>query len=117
MVGTGDDFMRFLIALLAGGGPVLKPGTVTTMMSNQIGSIPTLRGPGFAFGFGGAVITDSAAAQTPQSPGTFSWGGVYGHSWFVDPRKEVAFLCMTNTAFEGMAGAITTQLRDAVYQD
>lgn len=117
MVGTGDDFMRFLIALLAGGGPVLKPGTVTTMMSNQIGSIPTLRGPGFAFGFGGAVITDSAAAQTPQSPGTFSWGGVYGHSWFVDPRKEVALLCMTNTAFEGMAGAITTQLRDAVYQD
>lgn len=34
-------------------------------------------GPGWAFGYGGAVLTDPAAAQSPQSPGTFSWGGVW----------------------------------------
>ncbi|HEY4211445.1 MAG TPA: serine hydrolase domain-containing protein [Steroidobacteraceae bacterium] len=115
MVGTADDFMRLLLALLNGGRPILKPETVAAMMSNQIGTLQTFRGPGFGFGFGGAVITDSEAAQTPQSVGTLSWGGVYGHSWFVDARKEVAVLCMTNTAFEGMTGLLTTQLRDAVY--
>ncbi len=115
MVGSSDDFMRFLLALLDGGRPILKPDTVRAMMSNHIGTLQTLRGPGFGFGFGGAVVTDPAAAQTPQSVGTLGWGGVYGHSWFVDPQKEIAVLCMTNTAFEGMNGLFTVELRDAVY--
>jgi CubicO group peptidase (beta-lactamase class C family) len=115
MVGTSDDFMRLLVALLNDGRPILKSETVAAMMSNQIGALQTFRGPGFGFGFGGAVITNPSAAQTPQSVGTLSWGGVYGHSWFVDASRGIAVLCMTNTAFEGMTGQLTLELRDAVY--
>ena len=70
------------------------------MMRNQIGhSRDPL--PGTGFGFGGAVIVDPAAAQTPQSPGTWRWGGVYGHSWFVDPARKLTVVALTNTSVKG----------------
>ena len=72
--------------------------------------------PGNAFGFGGAVIVDPVAAQTPQSAGTWRWGGVYGHSWFVDPARKLTLVALTNTGLEGMWGQFTTDLRDAVIQ-
>ena len=85
------------------------------MMRNQIGSLTGL-GPGVGFGFGGAVVVDPAAAKTPQSAGTWQWGGVYGHSWFVDPDAEIDGRCIHDTALEGMWGKFTTDVRDAVYE-
>ncbi len=115
MVGTADDFMRFLEALRKGGAPILERRTVQTMMSNQIGALTSLLGPGTGFGIGSAIITDPQSAQTPQSPGTLTWGGVYGHNWFVDPQRRVSVVLLTNTALEGMNGALPMQLRDAIY--
>ena len=115
MVGTGDDFLRFLEALRKGGAPILERRTVQAMMSNQIGELPTFRGPGMGFGFGFAIVTDPQAAQTPQSSGTIDWGGVYGHNWFVDPPRRLSVVLLTNTALEGMAGAFPLALRGAVY--
>ncbi|MBF3848206.1 serine hydrolase, partial [Burkholderia pseudomallei] len=43
------------------------------------------------------------------------WGGVYGHSWFVDAARGLTVLLMTNTAYEGMSGPLTLEVRDAVY--
>lgn len=65
-----------------------------------------------AMGFGLSVITDPAQAQTP---GTFVWGGGYGHSWFVDGTKGLSVVVLTNTALEGMAGQLPLQVRDAIY--
>ena len=59
---------------------------------------------------------EPAAAGTPQSPGTWRWGGVYGHTWFVDPVRKLTVVGMTNTAIEGMAGRYTIDLRDAIYR-
>ncbi len=115
MVGTADDFLRFMEALRKGGAPILERRSVQAMMTNQIGALPTFRGPGIAFGFGFALVTDPAAAQTPQSAGTLEWGGVYGHRWFIDPQRRLAVLSLTNTALEGMNGAFPQALRDAVY--
>ena len=115
MVGTADDFMRFLEALRKGGAPLLERRTVQTMMSNQIGALTSLLGPGTGFGIGSAIIVDPQSAQTPQSPGTLTWGGVYGHNWFVDPQRRVSVVLLTNTALEGMNGALPMQLRDAIY--
>jgi CubicO group peptidase (beta-lactamase class C family) len=81
--------------------------------------IITIRHPqrlGWGFGFGAAILKDPVAAQTPQSKGTFAWGGVYGHSWFVDPHLELSVVGLTNTALEGMAGLFTVAVRDAVYR-
>jgi CubicO group peptidase (beta-lactamase class C family) len=113
MVGTASDIMRLLEAVRGGGKPVLKEETAASMMRNQIGSL--LAGPGTGFGFGGAVVVDPAASRTPQSPGTWQWGGVYGHSWFVDPERKLTVVALTNTALEGMWGKFTTDVRDAVY--
>ena len=75
------------------------------------------RGPGWAFGFGASVLTDPAAALSPQSPGTFGWGGVWGHTWFVDPVRRLSLVSLTNTALEGMMGRYTRDLRNAIYAD
>ncbi len=113
MVGTADDFARFLETLRTSGNPILSAGSVKAITTDQTGG----RGPqpGVAFGFGMSVITDPETAGTPQSAGTFAWGGVYGHSWFVDPAKGLTVVALTNTAVEGVFGRFPTQIRDAVY--
>jgi CubicO group peptidase (beta-lactamase class C family) len=115
MVGTAPDVMRFLETIRTGGKPILRTATAASMMSNQIGSLMGPQ-PGTGFGFGGAVIVDPAATHTPQSAGTWWWGGIYGHSWFVDPAKKLTVVALTDTGLEGMWGKFTTDLRDAVYE-
>jgi CubicO group peptidase (beta-lactamase class C family) len=115
MVGTAEDFMRFLEALRKGGAPILERRSVQVMSSSQIGALTTLLGPGTGFGIGAAVITDPIAAQTPQSAGTLTWGGVYGHSWFLDAQRRLSVVSLSNTALEGMNGAFPAQLRNAIY--
>jgi len=58
-----------------------------------------------------------ADGSTPQSEGTWRWGGAYGHSWFVDPARGLSVVALTNTLYEGMDGAFVDELRDAVYAD
>jgi CubicO group peptidase (beta-lactamase class C family) len=118
MVGTAVDMLTFIEAIRCGGAPILSTDSVRAMMTVQTGSLPIVnRGPGFGFGFGGSLLVDPKAAMTPQSPGTFSWGGVWGHNWFIDPVKRLSVVSLTNTALEGMMGRYVRDLRDAVYVD
>ncbi|HEY5009408.1 MAG TPA: serine hydrolase domain-containing protein, partial [Caulobacteraceae bacterium] len=103
MSGTAPDFMRFLEAMRTGGAPVLKKSTVELMATNAIGDIPIML-PGRGFGLGWAVLKDPAVAATPQTPGSWTWGGVYGNAWFVDPAEELSVVIITNTAIAGMTG-------------
>jgi CubicO group peptidase (beta-lactamase class C family) len=116
MAGTAGDFLNFLAALQSDRG-LLKPATTRQMMSNQIGAlrITTTEQPAWGFGFGGAVLVDSALAGTPQPIGTWNWGGVYGHHWYVDPVNQLTVVAMTNTSLEGMVGRFVDELRAAVY--
>jgi CubicO group peptidase (beta-lactamase class C family) len=72
--------------------------------------------PGWGFGFGGSVLIDPSTAGSPQSRGTWQWGGVYGHSWFVDPERQLTVVALTNTALEGLFGQFPFELRDAIYR-
>lgn len=117
MNGTAADMLAFVEAIRTGGTPILTRATATAMMSVQCDLPVPLRGPGWAFGFGAAILTDPAAAQSPQSPGTYGWGGVWGHTWFVDPVRRVSVVSLTNTALEGMMGRYSRDLRNAVYAD
>jgi CubicO group peptidase (beta-lactamase class C family) len=58
---------------------------------------------------------DPALAQVPQAAGTWKWGGVYGHSWFVDPVNRLTVVALTNTAHEGLTGRFPIDLMHAVY--
>jgi CubicO group peptidase (beta-lactamase class C family) len=115
MVGTAGDFLKFLETLRTGGAPVLKPATVKAMMTNQVGDMTTLSGPGWGFGYGAAVLTDATAAASPLPPGSWSWSGIYGTSWFLDPVSGFSVVAFTNTAPEGDFGPFAMQVRAAVY--
>lgn len=116
MVGTADDYLKFLETIRTGGGAILKPQTNQLMLQNAIGEIPVaILGPGYGFSLAGGILRDPAAAGSPQAAGTWSWGGVYGGSWFVDPANAITVVVLTNTAIEGMAGVLPGDVRAAVY--
>lgn len=115
MAGTASDVLRFLEAIRTGGAPILKPETVEAMVKDEVGPQAETQGPGWGFGYGWAVLIDPAATGTPQAADTLQWGGAYGHSWFVDRENGLSVVALTNTAFEGMAGAFPNDIRDAVY--
>jgi CubicO group peptidase (beta-lactamase class C family) len=116
MAGTAQDVLTFLEAIRKGGSPILKPDTVRLMMADQVGAQAQTQGPGWGFGYGWAVLADPQLTGTPQTKGTIQWGGAYGHSWFVDPARNLTVVALTNTAFEGMSGAFPRDIRDAVYR-
>lgn len=116
MNGKAMDIVRFLDAIRAGGAPILSEAATKQMMSNQIGANRILFDPtgSTAFGFGGAVLMNPAAAGSLLSEGSWSWGGVWGHSWNVDPGRKITIVNLTNTTLEGMAGQLPRDIQQAV---
>jgi CubicO group peptidase (beta-lactamase class C family) len=119
MAGTATDVLTFLEGVRAGG--LLQPQTRTVIfevqapMDQQAAASGSEFGPGWDFGLGGAVLVDPKAAGTPQAPGTLQWNGAYGHKWFIDPANQFTVVALTNTAFEGMIGRFTVDVRNAIY--
>ena len=114
MSGTAPDFLTLLEALRKGGAPVLNRASVALLATIKPGDLEIFR-PGWKWPLGWSVLEDPAKMGTPQSPGTWAWGGVYGNSWFVDPAKALSTVIMTNTAVAGMTGAFPDAVRDAIY--
>jgi CubicO group peptidase (beta-lactamase class C family) len=119
MNGKAQDVVRFLDTIRAGGGPILSEETTRQMTSNQIGQLRILFDPtgGTAFGFGGSVLLNPAAAGSPLSEGSWQWGGVWGHSWFVDPLRRLTVVNLTNTTLEGMSGQLPRDIQRAAACD
>lgn len=118
LVGSADEVMAVLEALRdVQRSGLLPPALAAEMASPQVGEQGPPEPAGWGFGLGFAVLRDAAASGTPQSAGTWRWGGVYGHSWFVDPARGLSVVALTNTLYEGMDGAFVDELRDAVYAD
>ncbi|MDZ5449374.1 serine hydrolase domain-containing protein [Labrys sp. ZIDIC5] len=113
MAGTAGEVLALLEAIRRDGAPLLQAETVRMMMTDQIGS--EAQGPGWRFGLGWAVLDDPGLALSPQTKGTIRWGGAYGHNWFIDKESGLSVVVLTNTAFEGMSGAFSLDVRDAIY--
>jgi CubicO group peptidase (beta-lactamase class C family) len=94
--GTTLDYAKFLQMLLNGGTfngqQILSPAVVKMMTSNQIGDLSI--GPR-KFGLGFALATAKEAARIPVSEWTFEWGGIFGTTYWVDPKQGIIGLCMT----------------------
>jgi len=116
MNGKALDIVRMLDAIRAGGAPILSRETTQQMMSNQIGPLRILFDPtgNTAFGFGGGILLDPAASGSFLSPGSWQWGGVWGHSWHVDPTRKLTIVNLTNTTLEGMVGQMVRDVQQAV---
>ncbi|KVN38982.1 serine hydrolase [Burkholderia pyrrocinia] len=115
MVGSARDCIVLLEALRTGRDGWLEAGWIDEMARIQPGAHDLPDAPGFGFGLGFSVLRDPAAAQSPESVGTWRWGGAYGHAWFVDRAAGLTVVALSNTLYEGMHGRIVTDVRDAVY--
>lgn len=115
MAGTAGDLLRLLETLRQGGGALLPGELVDEMGRDQTGGVELPDAPGFGFGLGFSVLRNPRLAASPQSSGTWRWGSVYGHAWFVDRAQGLSVVAFTNTLYEGMSGRFVTDLRDAVY--
>ncbi|MGN6869371.1 MAG: serine hydrolase domain-containing protein [Solirubrobacteraceae bacterium] len=97
LVSTADDLLAFARMLLAGGSPVLSPGSVRAMSTNQLTDAQRARGglgPGFfahkSWGF----------CQAVYDTGAFGWNGGFGTSWLVDPAHDLTVVVLTQRLFE-----------------
>jgi CubicO group peptidase (beta-lactamase class C family) len=115
MVGTARDCLTLLDTLRTGRDGWLERRWIDEMSRVQPGANDLPDAPGFGFGLGFSVLRDPAAAQSPESVGTWRWGGAYGHAWFVDRAAGLTVVALTNTLYEGMHGRVVTDVRDAVY--
>jgi CubicO group peptidase (beta-lactamase class C family) len=87
------DYAVFLQMLLNGGeyngARLLGRNTVRMMTMNQIGSV-SLGDNKFGLGF--EIETEEGSARTPSAAGTFSWGGAFSTSYWVDPKERIVLL-------------------------
>jgi CubicO group peptidase (beta-lactamase class C family) len=115
MVGTSRDLLTIFEHIRDGSKGFLGEKTLSLLGYPHVGATAKTQGPGWGFGYCGAVLLDPKAACSPQSVGTLQWGGVYGHRWFIDKLKGLTAIVLTNTTWEGVSGLFPQEIRDAVY--
>ncbi|MGN6493511.1 MAG: serine hydrolase domain-containing protein [Agriterribacter sp.] len=114
---TAYDYAIFMQMLLNGGvyngKRILAKNTVRMMTSNQIGDL-TL-GHGNVFGLGFEVVTPKGSYFSPLSEGTFSWGGMFSSSYWIDPKEKIVGQLFLNI-FPFSRGNIHEKFKVMVYQ-
>lgn len=116
---TIDDYARFLQMLLNGGElngqRLLKPATVRLMTTNQIGALSQ---GGGKFGLGFGLTTAGQAESSGLAEGSYEWGGIFGTTYWVDPKRKVVALIYTqkypNSTARELPAKFKLLVRDAV---
>ncbi|WP_347266736.1 serine hydrolase domain-containing protein [Paracoccus sp. (in: a-proteobacteria)] len=111
MAGTAGAVMVLLDCLQ--GGSFLSEGMRAAALANRIRQRHPMCGPGWGHAWAGAVLTDAARAGIGLPEGVLGWGGIYGHSWLIDPARRRTLLALTNTAVEGVNGGFATEIAAA----
>ena len=116
---TIDDYALFLQMLLnkgtAGGHRLLKPETVALMTQNQIGEVNQ---GDHKFGLGFSITTAQNAARQPVglSEGSYEWGGIFGTTYWVDPKQKLVALIYTQKWPSSTSRDLAGKFKTAVYQ-
>jgi len=112
---TIDDYLRFARLFLGDGAVdgvrLLRPETVSMMMSNQLtdaqrensrllGRKPFAVGCGFGLGVSVVLETDKADLMRRGSVGTVSWPGAFGGWWQADPNERSVFIFLAHNMVE-----------------
>ncbi len=101
---TAGDYLKFLDAILAGGGPILQPATVAAMRGPErtgpeVGVLPgvnkQLSGdfdpfPGMAKQWGLGFVINPAPGPSGRSAGSLAWAGLANCYYWADPATGVA---------------------------
>jgi CubicO group peptidase (beta-lactamase class C family) len=101
LVSTAADYAKFANMLLGGGtlgsARILSPKTIELMTVSHTTDLPAgggLLGPGTGFGLGFRVVTDLGPTQTLGSEGLYGWSGIYGTTFWVDPKEHLVAILM-----------------------
>ncbi len=95
---TIRDYAVFLQMLLNKGNyngtRLLSHNTVRLMTMNQIGDLflGNDASNGYKFGFGFRLVTDESSRLGPEMIGSYSWGGAFSTTYWVDPQEELVVL-------------------------
>ena len=104
--GTVADYARFCQCMLNGGvlegKRLLSPQTVRLMTSDHLGRIGQNRtenagnmlAPGTGFGLGFSVRLAAGLDTLPGNVGLYSWGGIAGTTFWVDPKEDMFAILM-----------------------
>jgi CubicO group peptidase (beta-lactamase class C family) len=113
LVTTTHDYARFCLMLLYGGTRdevrLVSPKTIEHMTSNHLppgykyaspiqaqifAQFPSMEtGQGFGLGF--AINCEPERSPLPGSKGLYYWKGIFGTSFFIDPKEELIAIMMT----------------------
>jgi CubicO group peptidase (beta-lactamase class C family) len=95
LTSTARDYARFLEMIRNGGildgVRILAPRTVQLMTTNQSGTLHSVTGLGFGYGF---ETVDRYGASLMAGVGAFGWGGAYGTKYQVDPQSRMVIVLM-----------------------
>ena len=90
---TAYDYAVFLQMMLNGGTyngkRLLGRNPVRIMTTNQIGDVAFGNDK---FGLGFAVVTEKGSGAMPAQEGTYSWGGAFKTSYWVDPKEKMVIV-------------------------
>lgn len=100
LMSTASDYMRFTGMLAAGGvldgARIIGRKTLALMTSDHLGGLAQARsglnflpGPGYGFGLGFAVRMGEGDAVMPGSVGDYTWSGLAGTYFWVDPSEDL----------------------------
>jgi CubicO group peptidase (beta-lactamase class C family) len=113
---TAYDYSIFMQMLLNGGEydgkRILSRSSVRMMTSNQIGDLD-FGNDKFGLGFG--ITTEKSVVNTPLSPGTFSWGGMFSSSYWIDPKEKIVAQLFLQL-FPNSHGDLHEKFKTLVYQ-
>jgi CubicO group peptidase (beta-lactamase class C family) len=118
---TAPDYLRFCEMLLQGGQlngmRLLAPRTVEMMRTNHVNpdALKTMT-PGTGWGMDFQVVMDAAALGDSVPTGTFTWFGIAGTWFWIDPVDDVAFVGMVGHSSLATTRPIHGLSRSLVYQ-
>jgi CubicO group peptidase (beta-lactamase class C family) len=113
---TAYDYSIFMQMMLNGGEyngkRILSRSSVRMMTTNQIGDIDFGNNK---FGLGFGIATEKTVVDSPVSPGTFDWGGMFSSSYWIDPKEKIIAQLFLQL-FPNSHGDIHQKFRVLVYQ-
>ena len=133
MLSSAGDYARFCQMLLNGGEldgvRILSPKTVALMTSDQLPPSTDRHSPvathldafgptpemGTSFGLGFAIRTSAGRNPVPGSIGDFSWAGITGTFFWVDPKEKLVTVLMMQVP-QAVNVPYWRQTRTLVYQ-
>ena len=132
LVSTASDYLRFCQMLLNGGEldgvRLLSPNTVKSMSADHLppgvaygaqmramfGALAPVPENGLGFGLGFAVRNETGRCALPGSAGDYSWSGVSGTYFWIDPQEQLIAILMMQAPVQRMHYRYL--LRQMVYQ-